>query len=106
MTDAERAVREFILEKSNALAEHPSDEIAAQERDYLSGLAASLKAEPDILPVLDAELGRFLVYELQEHLYFNYGEEEADRLYDRFVGEEKDDYRELHVPLDRTPDGA
>lgn len=104
MTENERAVRQFILEKATAFAAHPSEEISPQERDYLAGLSAELQASSDFLPVLDAQRGRFVVYELQEFLHFNYSEAEADLLYDRFVGEEEDDYRELHVPLDRTPD--
>lgn len=104
MTDNERAVRQFILEKATTFADHPSEDIGPQERDYLASLGTELKAKPDFLPVLDAQLGRFVVYELQEFLHFNYSEADADTLYDRFVGEEDDDYRELHVPLDRTPD--
>ncbi|CAN5491671.1 hypothetical protein BH24DEI1_BH24DEI1_15910 [soil metagenome] len=104
MTENERAVRQFILAKANTFADHPAEDIDPQERDYLAGLSADLEAGPDSLPVLDAQLGRFLVYELQEYLHFNYREDEADALYDRFVGEEEDDYRELHVPLKRTPE--
>lgn len=104
MTESERTVRQFILEKALTFADHPSEDVSPQERDYLAGLGAELEARADVLPVLDAQLGRFVVYELQEFLHFNYNEAEADLLYDRFVGEEEDDYRELHVPLDKTPD--
>jgi hypothetical protein len=93
-------VRGFILERTKDLALNDGVELSPGERAYLQELIRDMEASPAFTPKLDVKRGRLLVYELQEHLYFKYAEEEADALYDAFVSEEPEDYRSVYVTLD------